>query len=91
MIAFTTKDAKVTKVSEIEPLNFVLLCDLRTTYKFYDMRNVSDSDIPLAKHVLSSIEGPQRRYVQKGMVFLNLCALAPLREIFLNSVAALPR
>jgi hypothetical protein len=58
--------------------------NLRGARKFSDMGNISESDHSPAK--------AQRRQVQRRICFLqNLCAFAPLREIFRDLVAALLR
>src|SRR5262249_28174738 len=58
--------------------------------KFFKVRNISDSDFPFAKHVLSLVEGAPRTLSSDKYFFL-FAAFASLREIIRNSVAALPR
>jgi hypothetical protein len=54
--------------------------DLR---KLSDMEDISESDHSPAK--------AHRRQVQRRISFQNLCAFAPLREIFRDLAAASPR
>ena len=64
-----------------------MLEKLRGLGTFSKIRNMSDSDIPPAKHVLRLVEGAPRTLSSDKYFFL-FAAFASLREIIRNSVAA---
>jgi hypothetical protein len=84
---FTAKDpreARNIKFPNLRVLRITVSQNLRGTRKFSDMEDISESDHSPAK--------AQRRQVQRRIFFLqNLCAFAPLREIFRDLDAAPPR
>jgi hypothetical protein len=68
-IVFTTKDTKSTKfgvlvIQTLRVLRLAIVESLRGLRKFPGVEDFSDLDIPPAKHVLSLVEGTQRRQVR---------------------------